>query len=295
MRFSSFAVILTVIAVCFSVPSVLGQSPSKLKFTYTTVDYPGAGGTSVFAINNSGQLTGNWGPGRILWRGFFFDGITFTDLTFPAHAIQAAPGDINDSAIIVGSFSLGSTGFGYLYSNGNHRWVNYPGADFTIGLGINNVGDVVGAYTAPCCVGHAFSLHAKTYTNIDVPGAEDSSAVAINLAGTIVGWYRDASDVIHGFLLKDGAYSTVDFPGAASTQVLGINANEDLVGRITDQSGHYHGFLFSGGTFLQIDIPGQDVTQAFGINDLGSIVGSYTDSAKVQHGFILSTQAKPHE
>src|SRR5689334_7946090 len=69
-------------------------------FTYTTVDYPGAGASSLFGINNSGQVTGSWGLRRTLWRGFYSDGTSFLDLTFPLGAVYSSLDGINNLGII---------------------------------------------------------------------------------------------------------------------------------------------------------------------------------------------------
>jgi uncharacterized membrane protein len=83
---------------------------------------------------------------------------------------------------------------------------------FTIGAalcnqawGINNAGDIVGAYAS----------------------------------------LADCSDTLHGFVRHFGIDYTVDIPGATATTVLGINDNGWIVGSYADTQGNSHAFIGS--------------------------------------------------
>src|SRR5262245_33972641 len=74
-----------------------------------------------------------------------------------------------------------------------------PASDYTRAHGINDSGQIVGAYVE-AAVTHGFLLDNGSYTTLDPPGSISTRAYGINAAGQIVGDYLDAGDTIHGFL-----------------------------------------------------------------------------------------------
>src|SRR5215467_6886668 len=66
--------------------------------------------------------------------------------------------------------------------------IDFPGAHFSETLGINNVGEVVGAYGA-AGPEHGFLLSRGTFSTIDVPGivVTEENAAGINNRGEIAG------------------------------------------------------------------------------------------------------------
>src|SRR5713226_7707791 len=68
--------------------------------------------------------------------------------------------------------------------------VNYPGASWTVALGINDSGQIVGFYSDTSGVRHGFLLRAGSYTTIDCPSpyTAQSVAYAVNGSGQIVGY-----------------------------------------------------------------------------------------------------------
>jgi len=146
------------------------------------------------------------------------------------------------------------------------------------GFGINDAGDMVGAYYErddPAHTDHrrGFLLRGGKFVPIDFPGMPWTIACDINNAGDIVGFYLDANGVNHGFLLSGGRFTTVDFPGAEMTRVQGINAKGEIVGF------HWYpsrgtimntasGFLLSGGRFTSIQYPESMVMHTSEVFDL---------------------------
>jgi probable HAF family extracellular repeat protein len=177
----------------------------------------------------------------------------------------------------------------YVFTN-----LDVPGALGTTAAGINNVGAIVGFWSASFAGTHqhGFLWSAGVFTNIDVPaGVNGTVSHGINDAGTIVGAYDTAPGVRHGYILSGGNFTSVDVPGATFTAARGINNNGQVVGKyqlVTDAAGAYHGFLLSGGVFTTIDYPNATSTIASGINNNGQIVGNYVDAAGTTHGFLLS-------
>jgi probable HAF family extracellular repeat protein len=166
------------------------------------------------------------------------------------------------------------------------------------GLGINEVGQIVGTYLDANFSPHGFLLSNGHYTTLDDPNATPffpEGAFGINTRGQIVGMYSDMNGTFHGFLLRFGQYTTLDDPnaGAGGTVAQGINEVGQIVGYYYDVGGTVHGFLLSGGHYTALDDPnaGSGASQgtlALGINSLGQVVGDYVDASFNTHGFLLS-------
>jgi probable HAF family extracellular repeat protein len=189
------------------------------------------------------------------------------------------PVGINHSNVIVGWYSDPFNYHGFIYKNGVFTTVDFPGADYTEAMGINDSGDVVGIYNLPATPGdgHGFLLHQGVFTTIDFPGSAYTQVTGINNAGTIVGYYPDAKSNTHGFVYNNGTFKTVDAPhlasnGPASTSLNGINNSGIIVGGVT-QGGAVRGFWLSGKVFHFLNAPGTKNNYPTGINAIGDVIG----------------------
>src|SRR5262249_43991587 len=145
--------------------------------------------------------------------------------------------------------------------------INFPGADFTIVFGINDVGDVVGQYADHFHIGlnrfHGFTWKRGVYTSIDAADPERmaTALLGINNAGEIIGVYlhhRAGSDEINdydselAFIYANGSFKPLAFPGAvlpilccgATTFPMDINNLGQVVGSTYDSSGRPQFFLY---------------------------------------------------
>jgi probable HAF family extracellular repeat protein len=147
-------------------------------------------------------------------------------------------------------------------------------ASFT---GINNAGQIVGAYQAESRL-RAFLYEHGTFTLLDFYYAAD-----INDLGEIVG-YQPAAALTHGIVADVAGVRPFDVPGATQTIASGI----DNAGRIVGGSSNYS-FLYSGGTVTPIDVPGLRALRVLGTNDVGQIVGTATDAATSRAVAFLAT------
>ena len=126
--------------------------------TFQSVVFPGATRTSVFGVNNLGQMVGTYGP-RLL-QGFVFDGNEFS--TIDAFGLETRiPRAINDDGVIVGTHDFSplfpprrTTGF--ILVDGEFQTIRFPGAIYTEISDINNRGEIVGTYTDASKTEHAF-------------------------------------------------------------------------------------------------------------------------------------------
>ena len=278
-------------------------------------------------INNQGQIAGNGVGGE----GFFIN------LKHKAKEIRC-PGDqtdnesttvsaINNAGQIVGSCSDG----GFIRDrNGKMTILNFPGADGTVALGINDFGHVVGQYWGTLFGEglqrfHGFVWKHGSYTTVDSPfsDAMSTSLWGINNSGQIIGTYlhhrTDSADINDydgelAFLYDSGDFIPLDFPGAqipfccgAQTFPMDINNRGHIIGSSYSSEGELQFFLLADGDYLTITGLPDDVVDAgsWGINDNDEIAGTYVQAVPcdscgvagepghefVTHAFV----AKPHK
>ncbi len=133
---------------------------------------------------------------------------------------------------------------------------DYPGADDTAAMGLNNARQTVGQYENPDNTDHAFfSDRGKTFVNIDPPGAvsgvwpSGSMGWMINNQGEICGSYTDAATgVQQGFLLRKGKFSVFKVRAFNSTPIIStsvtcITDSGQLSGFCLDQNDNWHAFI----------------------------------------------------
>jgi hypothetical protein len=183
---------------------------------YTTVNAPGAAGTSLTGINPSGETSG----------------LTCSD---PA---CGGTGNATTNQSFVRS------------TNGNYTFFNPPGATSSEASTVNPAGAVVGAYTnnggstcATECQGYL--LFQGKYTTINFPGSTLTFAGGGNPQNDVIGTFFDAAGTGHGFLFSKGNYTSIDYPeaGVLFTEVTGINPGGVIVGAFVDSSFTFHGFI----------------------------------------------------
>jgi uncharacterized membrane protein len=227
------------------------------KGVFTTIDAPGAeGGTVINGINVFGWLAGTSFDASGAAHAFFENKGYFTPLN-PPFSSQSQAGFINTLGQVAGSYldrseNLRSRGF--IWRNGTFITFREPDDEATggtVAFGINDFGEVVGAYRGAIDLNrHGFLRGRKgDFKPFDVPKADRTVGEGINDFGTIVGFYRDkATQLFHGFLLNKGDFTTVDVPDpisghALQTEAQSINAKGEIVGVYIDSIGEQHGFL----------------------------------------------------
>jgi len=229
------------------------------------------------------------------------DAATFSTITIPGATGSIFPRAINDRRDIVG-FYLGIdpanpgqpiTSHGFLRQQGVLRVIDPPNSLSTVINGINNRGDIVGAYTTDNEVWHGFVLQQNVFTRFDAPGdggfeGDMTTLGLINDRGDIIGFGLGRHGFNGYFTLQHGVFNGVSFPFNANP--LGLNNSGDIVGYYTDANGFTtHGFVLRNGVFTTVDKPGANSTLLRGLNDHGEIVGSYFDGNF--HGFLLRGDA----
>ena len=140
--------------------------------------------------------------------------------------------------------------------------VNYsPTGPFNAtATGMDNAGDVVGAYTGAHGALHGFVRKASgALTQINDPRAASGGTAADGISpdgSVITGFYASKTGTLHGFLLRDGAFTTYDVPGAQGT-VVGFDNHGEFGGTYFAADGLSRGFYVIHGRLHTISPPAQ--------------------------------------
>jgi uncharacterized membrane protein len=155
----------------------------------------------------------------------------------------------------------------------------------TVGVAINDVGQIIGVFYDASGTQHGFVRSAEgVITTVDPGGSQLTFPEFINIWGVIVGEYIDAAGNTHGFLRSStGVITSFDEPNAGGsplyTEGRAINDAGAVVGNYNDAAGNTHCFLRSpGGSWTTIDGPGADGFTTCGhINSAGELAGKFLD------------------
>jgi len=290
---------------------------------YTATDFPGSVDSEFTGINSQGILVGDYDLGDLSTSVGFVDARGFfSSFEDPAAApMQTAALSINSQNFVTGLFDdPAGNEHGFVRSpNAQFNNFDFPNADFTDALQINDLGQVVGQYATNFPM-HGFLLSGALalsgqpspcqFLSFDYPDSRNSGLRGINSAGQITGIYRViGSTARHGFLAtptaggntnqtnacsetanfstRHGAsFDSFDYPGSTNTQATAITPSGEIVGRYNTPDGKQHGFVLRDGVFASVDIPGASFTDAAWVNGRGDIVGGYADS-RGGHAYVL--------
>lgn len=168
----------------------------------TNVDFPGGTFPNANGINDSGAIVGDFFDSAGALHGFVWRAGVFTQIDVPG-AVDTLPTGINARGDIVGIWdtNINTAGHGFvLTKSGQFVTLDEPNAapEGTNADGINDKGEIVGAYIDPAGVVHGFLEADSNFTTVDFPGADATTCQGINNAGQIVGNYI-AGTVLAGF------------------------------------------------------------------------------------------------
>jgi hypothetical protein len=205
--------------------------------------------TTVWGINDSGLIAGNYVNIDREGFSFFLSGDTYTDYIVPGALSRIIRG-LNNAGNFDGMASFPGTGNSnqpYISVGGDIIFFSVPGVEppfLTYVYGMNNLNQVVGSYS-------------------DEGGNH--------------GYIRNA----------DGTLTfPIDYPGASHTFLHGINDKGWMVGSYLDTEGVYHGFFATSPTrFVAFDLPPGRFTILNGINNRGIICGAY-EASGIVYGLI---------
>jgi len=235
----------------------------------------------------------------------------------PPGAVNTNANGVNNSGAIVGSFQTlaNSTygdpafggGFGFLRRpDGTYEILNVPesnngnGYASTGAYGINNLGQIVGAYgTTASTAGApttslAFLRDADgLFTPISMPGYTQIGASDINDSGDMVLNATSSVPVrTDSFVRSDGTYTQL-LNGSWRIVATSINNAGYVAGSYTvagEVGCAGHGFLYEAGAYTSFDVPGACQTNVSGMNDAGEIVGiTHFSDGSIYQPFLRRT------
>jgi hypothetical protein len=300
-------IIISILAVLFVFPlmgTFAQQAASSGSIeVITTFDYPGTGNSTLpQKINERGDVVGEFIDSSGVTRGFvrFSDGSFSAPIVDPNDTVGFTEGrGINNPRTIVGDYVISDgTVHSFLLSGSTFTEYDVPGTVQTNLLGINEPGDLTGAFDPDGSgVFQAFIDRGGTITSYSVPGALATLAYEINNNKKLtVGYFIDGSGILHGqYRDANGAlHFPIDPSGSVGTVLFGLNNKNWVVGRYADSAGATHGLFFvPPDGFFTFDYPGSTFTSLNGISSQGNICGRYNDASGIGHGFIARVTGTP--
>ena len=324
--YTSFQCVLRMALPLCLATSCCAQQNISSRYSYQDVNYPNSIYSVPLGINNLRVVAGTYIDVHGVFHGFKWRAGTFTQIDNPK-GIGTTAGGINDRGDIVGTY-IDAKGFQHGYKLASPELClvedarpackqvftefDFPGAvqnqiPFelgpglgTAGIGINDLGEVVGMYAAGV-YSNGFVEFRGSYKAIDNPSASHKtgngtkcftvSNIGVLACDYITQKTPTSPQITHGFL-KDGPLNIpIDFPGADKlgfgTQISGVNIFGTAVGTYFDGA-TLHALMWVGGKFFIADVPGTPYNELHAINDRGDITGAYgTDpSGQVLRGFV---------
>ena len=243
--------------------------------------------SDAYAINNSGQITGNFWPEYIDSSNAFITGTNgegFTTLGTLTGLGAAFATAINDSCQVVGdSSSLDNRDHAFITG---HDGIGMTDLGTLGGLdssahGINNSGQVIGdSWITNHTTTHAFITgpNGIGMTDLGTMGGTWSSARSINDSGQVAGVSVITDNTAyHAFITNPNGVGMTDLGtlGGINSEALGINNSGQVVGMSETINGDPHAFITGPDGIGMIDLGamGADISYALDINNLGQAVG----------------------
>jgi hypothetical protein len=288
-------------------------------YEFKTVDYPHAVSTSLWGINDAGQVLGAAQfIGNPTTLGFLYNpqnGV-FTPLAPVPGQVESDTTmngltGINDSGVVVGGTSFdGLTQNGFiLHTNGTFTFFQHPGWPITIARGVGNSGLVTG-YASNLdnsdWIGFIYDPASNSFTDFlespqTIPqGINDSNQVVGSAVFLDGGVYPGSPRGQYGFLRDSGGAITLFRVNSSRTRARGINDSGVIAGFISaPPAAGASGFV---GTLAGLPGPGQNIPDAALLNVPGAvetfaqaidnserIVGAWDlGNSGLQHGFIAT-------
>jgi uncharacterized membrane protein len=269
--------------------------------SFTTIEPPTAVATKLGDINSRGEIVGGFSDGAAVHNFVRDRRGRYTTFDPPGSGgIAVGTQDINDRGEVAGWYiDVEGTIRAFVRDrSGRFTPIAHPDASGTSPYGpgtavygIDNRGEMVGAYAAGGKA-HGFVRDRRgVFTTVDYPGAVDTQLLEINERGQAVGSYSDAPGGLdtapRNFILDRARrdYTPVNVPGATYATADDINNRGEVVGLSIDTAGIAHGFYRDRrGRTTTVDHPDAAPlgSAAGGLDDRGRIVGEFYDEEPVE-------------
>lgn len=250
---------------------------------------PGAQQITANAINDRGQVVGQFTDATGTPHGFVYQNDSFCQLDYP-NARETNILDINNYGQLVGMITTATATLGFVYDRRTFSPpLIYPGSrNLTIPNGINDRGEIVGVHDAPP-QGGSFYYAIGVHKFLAYPSGQGTNAQRINNSRQIIGDFSDAAGT-HSFVyLENLGIFTPPFNCSKAPRIAfrGINNAGQIVGGCVDAQGLEHPFIYADGSMHPVLIPGATTASINDISDCGQITGNF-GSATGASSFIAA-------
>jgi probable HAF family extracellular repeat protein len=241
-------------------------------------------GVQAFAINNRGDVAGNYGPGDT--SAFIYSNGTFRDIGRVSGLNYATPRAINDEGQVAGTAGNfpGDTSRPFFYDGATMVGIGTFGGDQGDALALDDEGTVVGNAAlapppdSPYGARQPFIYRNGTLSELRASQAMIYSANDINDTGAIIGSAAfPETGLGQPYVYTGGVIRSLGGPGG---DALGINDAGDIVGVWPSFDDlQYRAFVYRDGKLAGLNDlvllqPGWTITRADDINDAGQILAT---------------------
>ena len=200
---------------------------------------------------------------------------------------------INDDGEAVGGGRLKNTYYGLRLRRGSIEEIEgLPGSDYSIALGINNLGEIVGSANGGTAVRAFRSMRKSKPVDLGtLPGDSGSEALALNNRGEAAGYSIGPGGARAVVWSAAGTIHALPNPsGATYTKALALNDRGDVAG-IAEHATGPRAIVWGGGRVEVLEaLPTHGQTEALAINGRGEIVGSTGDLETNRRAAMWSEQ-----
>lgn len=251
----------------------------------------------IYKISNLGTLGGLRSEARAVNKLGAAVGVakTSNDIDKPTSFSSSGASQFKtEGAAYADEISDNGVAVGTRYSNGRAEAVTWDGDSETVlsspdgtesfGLGINNLGEIVGSVVVDGAA-HAFLNTSEKLYDLGTLGGDWSAAYSINDSQQVAGTSTTSGGSFSAFLWNQGKLQSLGTLGGKDSHGSAINAAGSVVGHSTTKSGLTQAFLYKDGAMNALGAPLYGNSYAYGINRWDTIVG-YGDAASGQRALM---------
>jgi probable HAF family extracellular repeat protein len=258
--------------------------------TYTAVDLGSFGGRGgATALSNSGLVVGSSQTSAGLDHAFLWRNETMSDLGLLNGLDASVATDVNSGGQVVGFAhdSLWSNVHGFLWKNGVMTDLGTLGGTYTVAVGINGPGQVIGTSMTSDQQEHAFIWQHGVMTDLGTLGGGYAVPHAINQRGQVVGESTTAAGEDHAFIWQNGVKTDLGETGFYS-YANDVNERGQITGSFWAAPGDVaHCVIWTGAQQRDLGTLGGDCVPE-DINERGQVVGfsNLGGYHSPQHAFV---------